>query len=123
MDKKLLKQMAQQAYYYVLSYFTHYLWPIIKETLLKTKDYFINLLWDSVKDEFTARIKSTIEFIEQFFKSDSYKEKEKVAIDTLFKNVNLPIPLRPFKPLLKKILRNKVKKLVSKYLKKLDAKF
>ena len=74
-------------------------------------------------DEFTARIKSTIEFIEQFFKSDSYKEKEKVAIDTLFKNVNLPIPLRPFKPLLKKILRNKVKKLVSKYLKKLDAKF
>ena len=123
MDKKLLKEMAKQAWYYVLSYFTQYLWPIMKEALVKTKDYFIDILWDSVKDEFNATAKSTVEFIERFFDSPDYKEKEKAVIDTLFRNVDLPLPLKPFKPLLKKILRGKVRKLIGKYLKKLDAKF
>jgi UDP-galactopyranose mutase len=97
--------------------------PILKETFEKTKTYFINLLWDSVKEEFTCRVKSTVEFIETFFESPDYKEKEKAVIDTLFKNVNLPLFLKPFKPLLKKILKKKLRKLVEKYLKKLDAKF
>ena len=122
MDKNSLKEIAKQAGYYILAYFTHYLWPIIKEALLKTKDYFIGILWDSVKDEFTSTAKSTVEFVERFFNSTDYKEKEKTVIDTLFQNVNLPLPLKPFKPLLKKILKNKVRKLIGKYLKKLDAK-
>jgi hypothetical protein len=123
MDKKLFKEAMKQAWYYILAYFTNYLMPILKETFEKTKTYFINLLWDSVKEEFTCRVKSTVEFIETFFESPDYKEKEKAVIDTLFKNVNLPLPLKPFKPLLKKILRGKLHKLIEKYLKKLDAKF
>lgn len=123
MDKKLLKTIAKQAWGYLISYFTHYLFPIIKEAFEKTKEYFINILWDSVKEEFTANVKSIAKSIENFFSSATYKEKEKVVIDTLFQNVNLPLPLKPFKPLLKKLLRNKVRKLIEKYLKKLDAKF
>ena len=123
MDKKLFTEAMKQAWHYALAYFTHYLTPILKETFEKTKTYFINLLWDSVKEEFTTRIKATVEFIETFFDSPNYKEKEKAVIDTLFKNVNLPLFLKPFKPLLKKILKGKLHKLIEKYLKKLDAKF
>ncbi len=64
-----------------------------------------------------------MDFVECFFDSPSYKEKEEAVIDTLFQNVDLPIVLRPFKPILKKILRNKVRKLIEKYLKKLHTKF
>jgi hypothetical protein len=123
MDKKIFKELAKQAWYYVLSYFTHYLLPILKDCLKQTKDYFINLIWDSVKDEYTETAKSAVIFIEHFFNSESYKEKEKAAIDTLFKNVNLPLFLKPFKPILKNILKNKVRKLIEKYLKKLDIHF
>ena len=80
MDKKLFKEIAKQAWYYTLSYFTHYLFPLIREALLKTKEYFINLLWDSIKDEFTTRAKSAVEFIERYFNSSDYKEKEKAVI-------------------------------------------
>ena len=117
------KEILNQIKCYIVAYFAHYLAPLLKETLESTKEYFINLLWESVKEEFTCRVKSAVEFIERFFDSPDYKEKEKAVIDTLFKNVNLPLPLKPFKPLLKKILRGKLHKLIEKYLKKLDAKF
>lgn len=122
MNKTVLKELIKQAWHYALAYITHYLWPIIKETLEKTKDYFINLLWESLKEEFTARAKGAAEFIETFFNGPDYKEKEKAAFDVLFKNVNLPLLLKPFKPLLKKILKKKVNKLIKKFLDELNVK-
>jgi hypothetical protein len=97
--------------------------PILKETFKKTKDYFINLLWDSLKEEFSANIKSAVEFVDRYFNSLSYKEKEKDVIDTLFKNAKFPVLLRPFKPLLKKILKDKLHEFISKHLKALNSKF
>lgn len=122
MDKKTFKEMALQGWHYVSAYFLHYLFPVIKEAFIKTKNYFIETLWDTVKDELTSQVKGTILFIEQFITTPTYQEKEKAVIDTLFKNVSLPLALKPFRPLLKKILREKLQKLVSKHLKKLDAK-
>ena len=123
MKKVIFKEVLKQLWFYIISYFSHYLFPLIKESFEKAKNYFISLIWEAVKDEFTAHVKSTVEFIEHLFDSPDYKEKEKAVIDTLFKNVNLPLFLKPFKPLLKKILKKKLHKLVEKYLKKLDAKF
>ena len=122
MNKEALKVLAKQLGHYVLAYFTHYLFPIIKESFLRAKDYFIDILWDSVKGEFATSAKSAVEYIEKYFNSLEYKEKEKEIIDLLFKNVDLPLLLKPFKPLLKKILNKKVNKLIRKYLKKLDIK-
>lgn len=123
MDKKIFKELAKQTWYYILAYFTNYLLPILKDCLKQTKDYFVGLVWNSVKEDFATKAESAVQFIEHFFNSESYKEKEKAAIDTLFKNVNLPLFLRPFKPLLKKMLKNKVRELVEKYLKKLNTHF
>lgn len=122
MNKAILKQLAKQAWYYVLTYFTHYLAPLLKESFEKAKEYFINLLWEAVKEDFTARAKGAVEFIETFFNGPDYKEKEKAAFDVLFKNANLPLLLKPFKPLLKKILKKKVNKLIKKFLDELNVK-
>ena len=120
MDKKILKEVIKQAWFYTLSYFTHYLFPIIKDALEETKDYFINIVWEALKEEFTIKARASVKFVKHFFTTLEYEEKEKAAIDTLFKNINLPLPLRPFKPLLKKILRKKIHELISELLDKLE---
>ena len=123
MDKKLLKELIKQAWFQVIAYITHYLLPIIKDALIKTKEYFISLLWETLKEEFTTKAKSAVDLIEKYFNSSDYEEKEKAAIDALMQKVNLPFLLKPFKPILKKVLKGKLKKLVEKYLKKLGTKF
>ena len=84
------------------------------------KEYFINKIWESVEEEFTTKARASVKFVKHFFTTLEYKEKEEAAIDTLFKNLKLPLPLRPFKPLLKKILKKKIHELVTSLLDKLD---
>ena len=123
MNKTVLKELIKQAWYYIRAYIVSYLIPILKETLEKTKNYFIDLLWESVKEEFTAKAKVAVDIINEFFNSPDYAEKEKAVIDTLFKNVNLPVLLKPFKPILKKVLNKKIDKVIKKYIAELNAKF
>lgn len=122
MNKELFKAMAKQLWAYIFSYFVHYLYPSIKESLIKTYEYFIDCLWDSLKGKFTENIEVAVEYIEKFFNSPAYEEKEKEVMDVLFQNVDLPFVLKPFKPLLKKLLSNKIRALIGKYLKKLNTK-
>jgi 2-hydroxy-3-keto-5-methylthiopentenyl-1-phosphate phosphatase len=122
MKMQILKEMLKQAWYWVLAYFTQFILPTLKESLSKTKEYFINLLWDSLKDQIIADAKSAVEFVNKYFNSLEYQEKEKDVLDTLFKNINLPLLLRPFKPLIRKMLKDKVHEVVKKYLNKLSAK-
>lgn len=122
MKMQILKEMLKQAWYWVLAYFTQFILPTLKESLGKTKEYFINLLWDSLKDQIIADAKSAVEFVNKYFNSLEYQEKEKDVLDTLFKNINLPLLLRPFKPLIRKMLKDKVHEVVKKYLDKLSAK-
>lgn len=123
MNKTVLKELIKQAWYYIRAYIVSYLIPILKETLEKTKNYFIDLLWESVKEEFTTKAKVAVDIINEFFNSPDYVEKEKAVIDTLFKNVNLPVLLKPFKPILKKVLNKKIDKVIKKYIAELNAKF
>jgi 2-hydroxy-3-keto-5-methylthiopentenyl-1-phosphate phosphatase len=122
MKMQILKEMLKQAWYWVLAYFTQFILPTLKESLSKTKEYFINLLWDSLKDQIIADAKSAVEFVNKYFNSLEYQEKEKDVLNTLFKNINLPLLLRPFKPLIRKMLKDKVHEVVKKYLNKLSAK-
>ena len=123
MGKKIFKETLKQVWFYLLSYVTHFLVPAIKEAALQAKNNFIETLWESVKEDFSENAKSAVSFVERFFESATYKEKEEEVMDILFKNVNLPLLLKPFKPLLKKILHDKVHALISSYLKKLNSKF
>ena len=122
MDKKLLAAAAKQFWYYIVAYFTHYLAPIFKEVLEKTKNYFINLLWDTLKERFNEVVEPAVEYMEKYFGSMDYQQKEKDIINTLLQNANLPVLLKPFKPLLKKILRNKLRELISGCIEKIKAK-
>ena len=54
MDKKILKKL-QNKHGTTYSFYTNYLATNFKRLLKQTKDYFINLIWDSVKEDFAAK--------------------------------------------------------------------
>lgn len=119
---QILKQIILQLWYYVIAYFSHYLFPKIKEAFINSKEHFIAYLWDSIKEDIHAQIKIVTEGVNIFFESASYLDKERMVIDILFNKIKLPAYLKIFKPLLKKILRNKLHNLIKDYLIKATAK-
>lgn len=122
MFKNQLKKYLLEALYFCLSYFTGYLFPKIKEAFLESKDQFLQKLWDSIKDDIHSQIKGAIEHVEEYMQTAEYELREKEVINTIFKKVQLPLALRPFKGLIKKIFRDKIRELVAENLKKLDQK-
>jgi hypothetical protein len=119
---QILKKILLQIWYFILAYFTEFIIPKIKEAFIKSKEHFIEYLWNSIKEDFKAHAETTVQGVENFFKSDDYLFKEKVITDALFEKVKLPIALRLFKPLLKKILKNKIHNLIQESLNKIHKK-
>jgi hypothetical protein len=116
---QILKKIFLQIWYFILAYFTEFIIPKIKEAFIKSKEHFIEYLWSSIKENFKAHAETTIQGVESFFKSDDYTFKEKVITDALFEKVKLPVFLRLFKPLLKKLLKDKVHNFIRESLNKI----
>lgn len=122
MFKNQIKKYLMEALYFCISYFTSYLFPKVRDTFMESKDQFLQKLWNSVKDDIHAQIKGAVTHVEEYMQTAEYELREKEVIDTIFKKVQLPFVLRPFKGLIKKIFRDKIRKLVAENLKKLDQK-
>lgn len=119
---QILKKIILQAWYFILAYFTEFIFPKIKEAFINSKEHFIEYLWNSIKEDFKAHIEATVQGIEGFFKSEDYTFKEKIIIDALFEKVKLPFALKLFKPLIKKILKDKIHAFVQENLNKVHKK-
>ena len=120
MFKKVLQKALAWCWYYLFEYFRTFLFPQIKEAFLEAKDKFLEDLWNRIKDDVHAHVEQAISFVKEYVESTDYQVREKVAIDTIFKKVNLPLPLKPFKPLIKHIFKQKVRALIGDSLRKLD---
>lgn len=119
---QLFKKIIKEFWFFVLSYFTSYLFPKIKEAFLNSKEQFLEYLWSSIKEDFKLNIEEVIKHVENFFKSTTYELKEKIIVDSLFEKVKLPVVLRPFKALLKKILKDKIHAFIKENLEKVHKK-
>lgn len=120
MFKEALQKLLAYCWYYLFEYFKTYLFPKIKEAFVEAKDKFLESLWEKIKDDVHAHAEQAVQHVNEYVKSESYEEHEKAAVDAIFKKVNLPLPLKPFKPLIKSIFRKKIKAIISDGLKKLD---
>lgn len=120
MNKKAFLEFIKKYGLIAVTYLKNEFGESVKEAFRLSWKFFVDTLWNSIKDEVNSKLKSTVKFIEFYFNSTDYEEKEKAVIDTLMKNISLPLPLKPFRGVLKKILKNKLKKVVSKSLKKLN---
>ena len=120
MNKKVILDLLKKYGLMALAYFKDKLLDKVKEAFNASKKEFLDRLWDSIKDDLKADLNSTVEVINEFLNSSSYKEKEEAVISTLMANVKLPLFLKPFRGLIKNALKSKIRKLVEKALKKID---
>ena len=121
MSKKVILDFLKKYGLILITYFKSKLWEKVKKEFKKSYDQFKESLWNSIKEDIKAQLKSTIAFIEEVLNSAEYKTKEEAIINTLMQNVKLPFFLKPFRGAIKKVLHNKIKKLVEKNLKKINA--
>lgn len=128
---ELIKKILIEAFYYVKAYLVNYLYPILKETFIETKDkfkeylkevqnYFLETLWSRIKEDIHEHLEMGIYEANTFFHSASYEDKEKLVVDYIFEHIHLPLLLRPSKIIAKKILKNKIREYISNKLEKLQ---
>ena len=128
---ELIKKIILEAFYYVKAYLINYLYPIIKETLIETKekfsdyikeikDYFIEAFWNKIKNDIHEHLEMGIYEANTFFTSASYEEKEEIVVNYILEHIHLPLLLRPSKIIAKKILKKKIREFISDKLENLQ---
>ena len=112
-----------EAYYYVVAYFRSYLFPTIKEAFIRGKESFIEYLWGTIKADVETTLQEIKESAYKFLDSTEYEVKEKFIIEAIFEKVKIPFFLKPiFKRILKKKIRKVISESIEKFSKKLDKK-
>ena len=117
---KPFQKFVAWCWYYFYEYFRTFLFPKIKESFVESKNQFLENLWNSIKDDVHNHAEQAVSYVKEYVESTNYEVREKVALDAIFKKVNLPLPLKPFKPLIKHMFKQKVRELISDSLRKLD---
>lgn len=94
----------------------------LKIILIKVKAWLLALasnLWedylkDKLKEQIDTLIKRGVDLAHTYHESEDYKKKKDAVFDFIFKNIQLPIILKPFKGLIKLILSNNIEKQIDK---------
>ena len=118
--QKAFQKFIAWCWYYLFEYFRTFLFPQIKEAFLEAKDKFLEDLWNRIKDDVHGHAEQAVEHVKKYVESTDYEVREKAALDIIFKKINLPLVLKPFKPLIRHIFKQKIRAFIADSLKKLD---
>lgn len=98
----------------IVNFFKAELLDLCKSAFKKGMNAFKEAVWAELKDDVNASIKAAIGHVEVYFHSTEARVKEEAILDTLLEWIKLPLLVRPFKKLIKNIIRDKVNALVEK---------
>ena len=118
--QKVFQKFVAWCWYYLFEYFRTFLFPQIKEALIRHKDAFLEDLWNSIKDDIHEHAEQAVEHVKKYVESTDYEVREKAALDAIFQKVNLPLVLKPFKSLIRHIFKQKIRAFIADSLRKLD---
>lgn len=91
------------------------LWVNVKAWLLAmAANLWEDYLKDTLKAQIDALIVRGVNLAHAYHGSEDYKKKKEAVFDFIFKNIKLPIVLKPFKGLIKAILSNSIEKQIDK---------
>lgn len=100
MDKEIFLKIAQ--------FYKENLQEPVREGFRRAVRACLKTFWDYVKEYVIDSARKSIFLIESFLISDSGKEKKEAIVELIMSRIQLPVVLRPFKFLIKKILRDKL---------------
>lgn len=90
-------------------------WIKIKAWLLALAT---NLWEDYLKEKLQEQIRELVSrgitYVNAYYGSDDYNKKKEEILNFIFKNIQLPFVLKPFKGLIKVILSNSIEKQIEK---------
>lgn len=118
MGNKLIWIAVKEALKKAWDYVKVRLWGKIKEACLEAWNSVKETLWNKIKNEVKACALEIVLDTEVFLKSAEMQEKEKLILDTLMAKIELPIVLRPFKIIIRKILKDKIEETIQGLLNK-----
>ena len=94
----------------------------LKIAWVKTKAWLLALaanLWedylkDKLREQINFLIVRGVNLVRTYHDSDDYQKKKEAVFDFIFKNIKLPVILKPFKGLIKAILSSSTEKQIDK---------
>ena len=105
--------MDKEVFIKIAEFYRENLQEPIREAFKRAVSAFLKAFWEYVREYVIASARKSIFLIESFLISDSGKEKKEAVVEIIMSRLQLPLPLRPFKFLIKKILRNKIDDVVN----------
>ena len=100
------------------NYLKNKLFIRLKDVLVRTWLSIKDALWKEIKLEVRACAREAIKDAEIFLASVEAQEKEKLILDVVMSKIELPFVLKPFKSIIRKILKNKIEDTVIELLQK-----
>lgn len=114
MNKIILKELLQK----FRACLINKLWKRLQNVFIEAWDSIKEKLWDSIKEEIKQCTLELIIDAEAYLTSVETQQKEKLIIDMVVSSMELPLLLRPFKIIIKKILKSKIEETVKNLLSK-----
>ena len=88
----------------------------LKESMLKgikkAAEMFIRTLWEYIKEDVIMSAKQSLDLLRTLIKSEAGQAKKDFIVDIILQKIALPVALRPFKWLIRKMLADKIEKAV-----------
>lgn len=77
---------------------------------------FVNTLWDYLREDIILSARKSLKLIEKYLNSDDGITKKKTIVELIMKKIDLPLPLKPFKFIVKKIVEDKIDSIIKELL-------
>ena len=114
MQKTLVTLILKQ----IGNYLKDKLWVRLKGVFIRAWDSVKEALWNEIKEEVKSCAREIIKDAELFLTSVEAQEKEKIILDLIMSKIDLPFVLKPFKGIIRKILKSKLEETISNLLQK-----
>lgn len=107
-EKKVVVTIAKGAWEKFLFYVKTELWCELKDMGLKALAEFKEFLWNKIKADVKACAQQIIKDAEVFLTSVEAEQKKEAILDAIMAKIDLPLLLKPFKKLIRNIIKGKL---------------
>ena len=96
----------------IIAYYKENLQPKVREALKLAGKAFLETFWDFLQDDIILSARKSLKLIEQYVHSKKGEEKKKAIVDLIMAKIKLPLPLKPFKGIIRKVVNNKFDEII-----------
>ena len=79
---------------------------------------FLETLWNYIKEDVILSARKSLKVIESYLNSEDGIIKKKYLVDLIMKKIKLPLPLKPFKFVVKNIIEDKIDEIIKELIEK-----